>query len=148
GSSDTTIRLWDIASGRVIAVIVGGHDDANLVMMPVGFFAGGHDANKLLGLVRGLEVATVDQGHQSFFNPDLVRQAVAGDPSDEVKRAVAVITLEKVLDSGPAPEAEITSPAPGSTSDRDLLTVSARIKDRGKGIGRIEWRVNGITAGV
>ena len=27
----------------------------------------------------------------------------------------------------------------------DLVTVTARITDRGKGIGRIEWRVNGIT---
>ena len=28
------------------------------------------------------------------------------------------------------------------------LTVTVRIEDRGKGIGRIEWRVNGITARV
>ncbi len=28
------------------------------------------------------------------------------------------------------------------------MTVAARITDRGKGIGRIEWRVNGVTAGV
>ena len=28
------------------------------------------------------------------------------------------------------------------------MTVTARIEDRGKGIGRIEWRVNGITAAV
>ena len=34
------------------------------------------------------------------------------------------------------------APAPFS------LTIAARIADRGKGIGRIEWRVNGVTAGV
>ena len=28
------------------------------------------------------------------------------------------------------------------------MTVAARITDRGKGIGRIEWRVNGVTTGV
>ena len=32
--------------------------------------------------------------------------------------------------------------------DSDLVSVAARIKDRGKGIGRIEWRVNDITVGV
>jgi hypothetical protein len=45
-----------------------------------------------------------------------------------------------VLDSGPAPEVEITSPSTDTRSGADLVTVAARIKDRGKGIGRIEWR--------
>jgi hypothetical protein len=43
---------------------------------------------------------------------------------------------------------EIVSPPAGSKSDADLVTVAARIEDRGKGIGRIEWRVSGITVGV
>ena len=34
------------------------------------------------------------------------------------------------------------------SSDTDLVTIAARIKDRGKGIGRIEWCVNGVTVGV
>jgi hypothetical protein len=61
---------------------------------------------------------------------------------------IKIMNLEKVLDSGPAPEVEISSHTHGSKSVSDLVTVSARIKDRGKGIGRIEWRVNGITVGV
>ena len=28
----------------------------------------------------------------------------------------------------------------------DLVTLQARITDKGKGVGRIEWRVNGVTA--
>ena len=83
-----------------------------------------------------------------FVNPDLVREALAGDPDGEVKRAAKVINLEKVLDSGPAPTVEIVSHPSNSKSDTDLVTVAARITDRGKGIGRIEWRVNGITAGA
>ena len=96
----------------------------------------------------GLEVTTIGQVHQSLFNPDLVREALAGDPDGEVKRAAEVINLEKVLDAGPPPAVAITSHAPGSHSGTDLVTVAARITDRGKGIGRIEWRVNGVTAGV
>jgi hypothetical protein len=59
-----------------------------------------------------------------------------------------VINLEKVIDSGPAPSVVIVSPAGGSESATDLVRVTARIEDRGKGVGRIEWRVNGITAAV
>jgi uncharacterized caspase-like protein len=43
---------------------------------------------------------------------------------------------------------EIVSYPSGGKSASDLVTVAARIKDRGKGIGRIEWRVNGVTASV
>ena len=62
--------------------------------------------------------------------------------------AAKVINLEKVLDSGPAPSLVIISPAGGSQSLSDLATVTVRLVDRGKGVGRIEWRVNGITAAV
>jgi hypothetical protein len=86
--------------------------------------------------------------HQSLFNPDLVREVLAGDPSSEVLEAVKVINLEKVVDSGPAPFVAIASPAESSQSASDLATVTARIEDRGKGVGRVEWRVNGVTAAV
>jgi hypothetical protein len=86
--------------------------------------------------------------HQSLFNPDLVREALAGDPEGEAAKAANVIDLDKVLDSGPAPSVAIASPAGGSQSAADLVEVTARIEDRGKGVGRIEWRVNGITAAV
>jgi hypothetical protein len=59
-----------------------------------------------------------------------------------------VVSLDKVVDSGPAPLVEITPGPSGSTSNADLVTIAARAKDRGKGIGRIEWRVNGVTTNV
>jgi hypothetical protein len=42
----------------------------------------------------------------------------------------------------------ITSPPARSQSAADLITAQARITDKGKRIGRIEWRVNGVTVGV
>ena len=102
----------------------------------------------MLDIARGREITGIGQLHQSLFNPDLVREALAGDPEGEVRRAGEVINLDKVLDSGPAPAVEIASRPSDVKLDRDLVTVIARIKDRGKGIGRIEWRVNGITASV
>ncbi len=96
-----------------------------------------------------MEATTIGQVHQSLFNPDLVREALAGDPDGEVKRAAEVINLEKVLDSGPAAVCrDHVASDLAAQSNADLVTVAARIADRGKGIGRIEWRVNGITAGV
>ena len=148
GSDDGTTRLWDIKSGREIARMMATPDGAWLTLTPKGFFSASRRDFDLLAIVRGLEVATVGQVHQSLFNPDLVREALAGDPDGEVKRAAEVVNLEKVLNAGPPPVAAIMSHTPGSRSSADLVTVAARITDRGKGIGRIEWRINGVTAGV
>jgi WD40 repeat protein len=147
GSDDGTTRIWEAETGAQLAVLSGGRDDLWLTLTPAGFFAGPRSGNELITIVRGLDATIVDQVHQSLFNPDLVREALAGDPNGEVREAAKVINLEKVLDSGPAPSVAVVSPG-GSQSGSDLATVTARIEDRGKGVGRIEWRVNGITAAV
>jgi len=149
-SQDTTVSIWNVASGTMLARLLGGRkDDAWLTITPSGFLAGSRmGVERSISIVRRLDVATVEQVQQSLFNPDLVREALGGDPAGEVKRAAEVVDLEKVIDSGPAPFVEITSHASTSISDKELVTVTARINDGGKGIGRIEWRVNGITAGV
>ena len=145
---DTTIRMWDAATGAQLGAFLGGRDGKWLAITPAGFFAASRTGTEMLSVVHGLSVTTIDQVHQSLFNPDLVRETLAGDPNGEVAEATKVINLEKVLDSGPAPSVMITSPANGSQSASDLMEVKARIEDRGKGVGRIEWRVNGITAAV
>jgi hypothetical protein len=112
-------------------------------MTHAGFFAAGRRGGALLSIVRGLEVTLIDQVHQSLFNPDLLREALAGDPVGEVRDAS--MNLRRVLDSGPAPTVAVKSL---SRSGPDLAMATASIIDNGSGIGRIEWRVNGITAAV
>jgi WD domain, G-beta repeat len=148
GSRDGTIRLWDLQSGQQIVSLFASPDWEWLAITPKGFFTASQHDTDMLALVRGLEVTTIGQVHQSLYNPDLVREALAGDPNREVEKASKAINLDKVLDSGPAPQVEIVSHAPSSKSPNDLVTVAARIKNRGKDIGRIEWRLNGVTAGV
>jgi WD40 repeat protein len=148
GSFNGWVSIWDVASGRELALMITATAGEWLAVTPEGFFSASHRDTDMMAIVRGLEPTTIGQVRQSLFSPDLVREALAGDPDGEVKRAAIVISLDKVLDAGPPPSAEITSHAPGSKSGAELLTVAARIADRGKGIGRIEWRINGVTAGV
>ncbi|MGO9546227.1 MAG: caspase family protein [Rhodomicrobium sp.] len=157
GSEDGTVRIWnaehlsgagEAKSGTALATLIASASGGWLAITPAGFFSTSAGETGMLHAVRGLEAATIGQVHQSLFNPDLVRDSLAGDPDGEVKRAAEVLNLDKVLASGPAPEVEIASHPSESQSDTGLVTLAARIKDRGKGIGRIEWRVNGLTVGV
>jgi WD40 repeat protein len=148
GSLDGTIRLWDLKRGEALVSLSASREGNQLAITPDGFFTSSQRDTDMLAIVRGFEVTTIGQVHQSLYNPDLVREALAGDPNHEVEEAAKVVNLDKVLDAGPPPVVAITSHEPGSRSGKDLVTVAARITDRGKGIGRIEWRINGITAGV
>jgi WD40 repeat protein len=148
GSGDGTARLWGAATGRELARLMTGPFGQWLTMTPEGFFSSARRDTSMLAIVRGLEVTTTGQIYQSLFNPDLVREALGGDAGGDVKRAAELVNLAKVVESGPPPGVAILSPAPDNASRTDLVTVTARVTDRGKGIGRIEWRVNDVTAGV
>ncbi len=147
GSLDGTARLWNVEKGQELALMMATPAAEWLAFSRDGFFAASHRDTDMLAIVRGMESTAIGQVHQSLFSPDLVREALAGDPGGEVRRAAQVMNLEKVLDSGPAPQVAIVSQA-GATQSADLVTVAARITDRGAGIGRVEWRVNGVTASV
>jgi hypothetical protein len=90
----------------------------------------------------------IDQFYQTLYRPDLVREKLAGDPDGKVREAAARLDLAKLIDSGRVPSVAIVSHKAQDTSPTDLVTVEARIVDRGGGIGRAEWRINGITVGV
>lgn len=148
GSFDGSTRVWDLIKGREAARMMANGNGEWMTVTPEGFFTASHRDTSLLTIVRGSEVTTSGQVHQSLFNPDLVREALAGDPDGEVSRAANLINLNKVLDAGPPPSVAIVSHAQTSGSNTSLVNVTARITDRGKGIGRIEWRVNNVTSGV
>ncbi len=141
-------RIFDAKTLEVLSTSFATADGQWLTMAPEGFYSASPRDTSMLSIARGSENTAIGQVYQSLYNPDLVHEALAGDPGHEVEEAARVINLEKVLDSGPAPEVQIASSPSGGNSDADLVTVTARIKDQGKGIGRIEWRVNGITVGV
>jgi WD40 repeat protein len=153
-SGDGTIKIWDgewccvPSTAGLRATVMSASGNEWLAITPHGFFATGAEGPGAVSIVRGLTPTTLNQVHQSLFNPDFVREMLAGDPKGEVKAAADRINLEKVLDSGPTPMVTITSHPAVSESARDVAKLVVAVEDRGKGVGRIEWRVNGLTAAV
>ena len=107
GSKDATARIWDVSTGKERVRLVASNSGTSLGMTPDGIFTASDEG--MLSVVRGLAATVIGQVHQSLYNPDLVREALAGDPDGEVKRAAEVINLDKVIDSGPAPLVQIIS---------------------------------------
>ncbi|MCK1386638.1 caspase family protein [Bradyrhizobium sp. 21] len=147
-SFDRTLRLWDATTGQERVKIVAFDDDSWLTITPEGFFdASSPKAAQNLNVARGLEVSSIDQFYNQLYRPDLVREKLAGDPQGKVREAAARLDLTKAAASGNAPRLSILTAA-GATVEGEQVTVEAEITDRGGGIGKVEWRVNGVTLGI
>lgn len=149
GSDDGTSRRWDVATGDLLAISTAFRDGEWLTITPEGFFdSSSPKAAQNLSIVRGLEISSVDQVYNTLYRPDLVREKLASDPEGKVKAAAAQLDLTKVMASGSPPKVAITSPVSGLASATDEISVEAAVSDQGGGVGKMEWRVNGVTLGV
>ncbi len=139
-------RAYDLKTRALLAEFLATPDGEWLMLTPEGFFAASPNGAQLVSVSNGLRAFSVDQVYQALYRPDLVAAKLAGDPDGLVAKAAAELDLARVLGSGPAPITRFKFPtAKSSEPDYD---VEIELQDEGGGIGRIEWRLNGMTVEV
>lgn len=141
-------RLYDLASGELAVTFLAAPDGEWLVLTAEGFFAASPNGGRLISISNGLRSFSADQVFQALYRPDLVAAKLAGDPEGLVADAAARLDLGAVLGSGPAPRTRLAFPAFGTKATGELIEVGVDLVDDGGGVGRVEWRVNGLTAHV
>jgi WD40 repeat protein/uncharacterized caspase-like protein len=144
-------QVWNIDTGELLVRFFATPEGEWLTITPEGFFAGSQNAAGMLSVVRGLEVWSIDQLYQSLYRPDLVREKLANDPRGLVREAASNLDLNRVIASGSAPDVHLTVPGRSlgqAAVNGNSATVQAEIIDRGGGVGRIEWRVNGVSIAI
>ena len=62
-----------------------------------GFFAGSRDASEMLTIVRGVEPFVVTQFYDHRHRPDLVGEAIKGDPEGKHKDAAWKLNLGNIF---------------------------------------------------
>lgn len=145
GSEDGTIKIWDIATSRLLATLIPTADGSTITLTPEGFFDAKPGAARSLTVVQGLDVYTIDQFYEQLYRPDLVRQKLVGDPDGAVAEAAESLGLETLVGSGPPPTVSFLDKP--SVHD-GAVNVHVKLEDNGGGFGKVEWRVNGTTVGV
>ena len=147
GSLDTTVRMWSVQTGELLASLIGERDGEWLAITPKGFFVASPRGSQALSVVRGLESYSVLQFYDHLYRHDLVEQLLRGDPEGKYADAASKLNLEKILDSGSAPQIE-QIPERKTELINDTAKVTVRLTDTGGGIGeKVVWRVNGVTQG-
>lgn len=138
------LRIYDRRSAEPLVTILfhDGNEWASLAGR--GFFGGTRAAAESLFLAtKGDETIPIDSLFDTLFRPDLVAAAAIGDPAGLIKEAERKTDLGALLKEGMPPRVAILAP-PESRADSETLNVRAALTPGIGGIGRIEWRVNGI----
>lgn len=138
-SKDGTARQWDIASGKEIAQFVSFTNGEWIVITPEGYFNASPGGAKHLNVRIGLNVYSIDNLFEKFFNPVYVASVLQG------KKVEATADIRKGILS--PPEVRITSPAAGSVLNTDTLAVAVAARDTGGGIDEIRLYHNGKVVG-
>jgi hypothetical protein len=134
------MRLWSVASGKELASFYDFKDGEWIVISPEGYFNASSEGAKHVNVQMGpLEVYSIDQFFEQFFNPTLVAQVLEGRKV-EFKRDIA----KEIL---PPPEVQIISPKPGQIFKRDTIQVEVVARETGGGIDEIRLFHNGKVIG-
>jgi WD40 repeat protein len=153
GANDQTVRLWNLQTRELLVSLFYGSDGEWVMWTPEGFFTSSqHGAERVgwqvnQGPDKEARYVAGDQLRKAFFRPDLVVEKIAGDPSGKVREAAAELKIEEVLAGGIAPDVVVISPVEGARADDVSVAVTVRVTDKGGGIGRIAWRINGQVIG-
>lgn len=131
-ASLASTRLFDVSTGDELATMISFDDGAWLVTTPSGYYNSSEKGDEYLSVTVGGKPYTISQLRESFYRPDLVKVALAGQHIEGLK---------KIADIKPPPNVAIIN-IPASVSS-DQITVSLEVKDQGGGIGDVRLYLNG-----
>lgn len=150
GGNDQTVRLWEIASGRLVLSIFHGSDDEWVAWTPRGFFTASPDGARYLGyhLNQGEDRSgifiSVDQLHDRFHRPDLIARVMSPEYPQLAEKALAEMgSIQEVLAGGLPPVLEAIGETRQSSTDGHF-DLSLRVEGRSGGVGELIYRVDGV----
>lgn len=121
-------------------------DDNWIVATSHGYFDGTVESIKKVSLrLPSLEMLPIKRVMKAFLRPDLVEAGLNGDPEGKVAEEEMKFGVDRLKSSAIAPTVQLIS-QPLRTGDQ--VSLEAKVVGREFGIGRVEWRRNGIVKAI
>ena len=149
---DGTLRWLDAATGRERLAIFLHAKGGWVAWTPDGFFDHSEEAWNFAGwhVNRGprqeAEFVKLAQLYDVAYRPDLIRLAYAGQAAttEAIRRGDAVDPRTRLV-RGLPPRVAITASV---AADRRSATINTSVEERGGGIGKLLYRVNGVLVAI
>jgi WD40 repeat protein len=148
---DGTIQWYGMSDGKKLVSLFPEKGGKRWVLWtPEGFFDADGGGEALIGYHLNQGPATagkfvnIEQLYNLFYRPDLVAKSFQGGFEADIREELAQIGgIEDILTGGSPPRVTIHSKNGARLTQRDF-TLEFSLEDMGGGVGRIEYRVNGI----
>ena len=131
-SGDASTKVWDFATGNLIATLVTFADGEWIVTTPNGYYNASAKGDQYLKVTVGDKQYTTEQLRESFYRPDLVKLAMTGGSLREFR---------KLADVKQPPVVTIVNTPTKVTKDE--VAINLNIADSGGGVGDIRLYLNG-----
>jgi len=152
---DGTIRWHRMSDGQELLALFPHRDGKRWVLWtPEGFFDHSPGGEELIGyhLNQGKDreaaFVGIAQMYDLFYRPDLVQKALDDDRSAIIAELKRIGDVRTILAGGLPPKVGFVAPAIGATLDKADIMVRLELEDKGGGVGRVQWKINGTTIGV
>lgn len=144
-----TVLIYDHRENDPILTTVLGAEGNWLTRTKGGYFAGTRSAaeNMFLSL-RADETIPIDNFFDMLYRPDIVAAELGDSTAELLKESQKKAEIGTLLKEGLPPVIAITSPEGPGSVNAEAIDVTAEITPAQGGIGRIEWRINGIVRKV
>jgi peptidoglycan hydrolase-like protein with peptidoglycan-binding domain len=151
---DGTLRWYRLRDGTELLALFLHPDGKRWVLWtPQGFFHAAPGSETLIGyhLNQGADAAgefvTVERLATLFSRPELVARRLEEGIEPSIREALARIgDVPQVLAGGLPPTPQLLSQPESQQNQRDF-TFEFKIVDKGGGVGRVVYRVNGVVVG-
>lgn len=164
GSVDQTLRLWpldkipeDGGDNVRIQPALSLFPAANgewIAWTPEGFFTASPQGTTLIGYSINQGVAktgkyvSADQLYDRFYRPDLIHSRLHGDPQQLWQQKESQSDVKTVLAAGLPPRVDLVTPRAHTTVAQASTHIRIALHDQGGGIGKVVWKVDGVTIAV
>jgi len=154
GSTDQTIKLWDIETGKIILNLFPMDDEEWVAWISEGFYTSSGNSSKYIGyhVNKGIDKNAIfinfDQIYRLFLRPDLVAMRLIQELKYEKeikKNLVEIGTIDKFIQNNLPPKVTVISK---TKNNKNELIIDLLIEDQGGGIGDIEYFRNGVITSV
>lgn len=162
GASDQTLRLWSLeyllqTGSREITPALSlfpSGDGEWVAWIPAGFFTASPKGSQLIGYTinqgvdKRAKYVAIAQLYDRFYRPDLIHARLHGDQEKLWEKEGASQDVQTVLKTGLPPEVTFVSPPVDTTVTHPDPEIQVAFTDQGGGIGKILWKINGITVAI
>jgi hypothetical protein len=140
-SGERSVSVFDAESGARLARWYVYEGDEWTLLGEDGTYAASANGAKFLSIRVAGKVSTLGQYAEKLYRPDVVYGRIQGGPIQDQP----AVNIQALASRNP-PALEWEGQASGVMKQRDV-TLTAKIHVRDGGLGRIEWRLNGMVIG-